>query len=186
MPRIESLKPNVTRAQAIDLFRRGMPGLLRRIAWGSLRSVAEAYVPFRIYRVEVSNGRGRQRSWFGLDAVSGTLDLYRFERAPTAAELMQVETRNRPDPTLEDVRAVRLLEDKLRRLVFQTGFFRVRHLRFGVERSPLDLHVPYWIGFYDAGETVRLHVLDAVRRRFEGGKVRALFEGWLASEEKSR
>jgi hypothetical protein len=48
-----------------------------------------------------------------------------------------------------------------------------------LERVPLDLHVPYWIGLYGTTAVRRLRVLDAVRRRFEGGKARALFEAWL-------
>ena len=63
--------------------------------------------------------------------------------------------------------------------MFQTGFFRVRDLSFHVERAPLGLHVPYWVGFYGSAEVRRLRVMDAVRRRFEGGKARALFENWL-------
>src|SRR5207253_6068746 len=57
-----------------------------------------------------------------------------------------------------------------RSMIFQKGFFRIRDLRICAEPVPLDLHVPYWIGFYDAGKSVRLRVLDAVRRRFEGAK----------------
>lgn len=180
MASIQSLKPNVTRAEAIDKLQGGVAGLRRWFGRGALRSVAEVYVPFRLYEVEIANGPSRQRSWFALDAVSGTLDLYHFEHTPAAEELIEVETRNRPEPTLEDAPAIRTLEDKLRRLMFQRGFFRVRDLHFRAERAPLDLHVPYWIGLYGAGENVRLRVLDAVRCRFEGAKARALFEDWLA------
>jgi hypothetical protein len=69
----------------------------------------------------------------------------------------------------------------VRRIVYQTGFFRVRGLRIRATRLALDLHVPYWLGFYERGGALRLRVLDAVRCRFEGGKARALFEGWLAA-----
>ena len=182
MASIQSLKPNVTRAEAIDTLQGGMASLRRWFGPGALRSVAEVYVPFRLYEVEIANGPRRQRTFFALDAVSGTLDLYHFEHRPAAGELIEVETRNRPQPTLEDAQAVSMLEDKLRRLMFQRGFFRVRDdVHFRAARAPLDLHVPYWIGLYAAGENVRLRVLDAVRRRFEGAKARALFETWLAS-----
>jgi hypothetical protein len=92
-----------------------------------------------------------------------------------------VETRNRPEPALDEAAGRRRLEDMLRRLVFQSGFFRVRDLDFSLERVPPDLHVPYWIGLYGTTGVRRLRVLDAVRRRFEGGKARALFEGWLTA-----
>src|SRR3989442_1026677 len=84
------------------------------------------------------------------------------------------------EPLLPEAQAQELLAEKLRRMIFQKGFFRIRDLRIRAEPVPLDLHVPYWIGFYDAGKSVRLRVLDAVRRRFEGAKARAFFETWLA------
>lgn len=177
MAAILSLRPNVTRAEAIEAFRGGLLGWMRG---GSLRSVADAYVPFHLYEVETSTGGACHTSWFALDAVSGTLDPYQFDRPPGEAELVRIDTHNRPQPLLDDDRGRGLLEDKLRRVVFQTGFFRVRNLRFRAERVPLGLHVPYWLGFFGAGESLRLRVLDAVRRRFEGAKARALFETWLA------
>jgi len=53
----------------------------------------------------------------------------------------------------------------------------------GIEAEPvgLELHVPYWIGFFGHGERAHVVVLDAVRRRLEGAKARALFEEWLGS-----
>ncbi|MBI1750345.1 MAG: hypothetical protein HY234_00560 [Acidobacteria bacterium] len=180
MATISTLRPNVTRAEALEEFHRGLSGFLRRARWGVLRSIAEAYVPFRLYRVEIVSGAVPQVSWFALDAVSGSLDLYQFDHRPEETELVRVETRNRPSSTLDDALAVRLLEDKIQRLIFQTGFFRVRHLQIRAELIPLDLHVPYWIGFYGRDETPRLHVMDAVRRRCEGAKARAFFERWLA------
>ncbi len=176
MAAIKSLKPNLTRVEAIEAFRKGWPG---RLFGGELRSVAEAFVPFRLYEVEVRNGSRGHRAWFALDAVSGLLDPYQFERPPAPGELLSVETRNRPEPALDEAEGCRRLEDMLRRVVFQTGFFRVRNLGFRLERLPLELHVPYWIGLYGRAGVRRLRVLDAVRGRFEGGKARALFEGWL-------
>jgi len=181
VPAIHSLRPNVTREEAIEKFRGGVAGLLHRLGAGALRSVAEVYLPFQLYEVEIVNGPRRERSWLALDAVNGSLDLYRFERPPVGADLVAVETRNRPPAALGEDRASALREHKLRRQVFQAGFFRVRGLRFQAERIPLDLHVPYWIGFYAAGSGIRLRVLDAVRRRFEGAKVRTLVEAWLAT-----
>ncbi|MBI1738400.1 MAG: hypothetical protein HYR58_04055 [Acidobacteria bacterium] len=176
MQTIRTLRPNVTRAEAVAGFQRGWGGFLRRARWGALRSISEVYVPFRLYRVEIVNDTIPRISWFALDAVNGSLDLYQFEHKPGETELMRVETRNRPQ-----ARALRLLQDRIRRLIFQTGFFRVRNLQIRAELIPLDLHVPYWIGFYGRGETPRLRVMDAVRRCFEGAKARAFFESWLAS-----
>jgi hypothetical protein len=178
---IRCLKANVTREDAIERFRGGLVGLFRRAHGGGLRSVAEAYVPFRLYEVEILNGSRRQRAWFALDSVDGSLDLYRFDGPPEERQTIEIDTCNRPEAGLEDARAVALLEDKVRRAVFQSGFFRIRDLRLTVQGPPVELNVPYWLGFYGSGERVRLRVLDAVRRRFEGAKARTLFEAWLAA-----
>ena len=182
MAAIHTLKPNVSQVEAIKALRaRGIGGLLRRLCIGPLSSVADVHVPFRLYEIHISNGGQRQTRWLALDRVKGMLDLYEFERIPDSSELIPVRTRNRPEPILEEERARELLTDKLRRLVFQTGFFCIRDLRIRLAPVPLELHVPYWIGFYGAGESVHLRVLDAVRGRFEGGKARAFFEAWLGS-----
>lgn len=178
---IRSLKPNVTEAEAVRQFTgRGIAALLRRARPGALRCVADVYLPFRLYQVQISNGGSRQTRWFALEAVRGQLDLYDFERVPVPAELVEVETRNSPAPLLTEAQAQELLAEKLRRMIFQKGFFRIRDLGIRAKPVPLDLHIPYWIGFYDAGKLVRLRVLDAVRRRLEGAKARAFFETWLA------
>jgi hypothetical protein len=182
MSRIRSLRPNVTREEAIATLGGGIPGRLRQWSDGALRSVAEVYVPFHLFDATISRRGGHeQRSFFAIDAVVGTLDLYQFDEAPEGSALVEVETRNCPAALLEEARGASILENRLRRGVFQTGFFRVRDLRFLVKRVPLDLHVPYWLGFFGRGEAARLVALDAVRRRLEGAKARALFEGWLAA-----
>jgi hypothetical protein len=174
---IRSLKPNVTRSEAVAALeggwaRRWRPG--RR-----LRSVAEAYVPFRLYEVEIENKAGAARRWFGLEAVTGMLDLYGFDTPPVEDDLVVVETRNRLEAALGEQPARCALEDKVRRLLFQGGFFRARRPSIRAIRAEGEFHVPYWIGFYPAGDGVRLRVQDAVRRRIEGAKARVLFESWL-------
>jgi hypothetical protein len=176
---IQSLKANVTRGEAVAAFeggwaRRWLPGRRR------LRAVADAYVPFRLYEVEIANGRSGARWWFGLEAVTGTLDLYGFDAPPAGEDLVLVETRNRLEAQLDEQPARSALEDKVRRLLFQRGFFRIHAPRVHAIRAVGEIHVPYWLGLYPAtGDGVRLRVLDAVRRRFEGAKARVLFESWL-------
>jgi hypothetical protein len=174
---IRSLKPNVTRSEAVAAFEGGWAR--RWLPRRRLRSVAEAYVPYRIYEVEIANEKSGARWWFGLEAVTGTLDLYGFDSPPAGDELVVVETRNRLEAALDEQPARLALEDKVRRLLFQGGFFRARRPCVKAIRAAEEVHVPYWIGFYPAGDGVRLRVLDAVRRRFEGAKARELFEGWL-------
>lgn len=180
MTAICSLKPNVTREQAVKAFMpRGPVGLLRQLVLGRLRSVAQVYLPLRLYKVEIVN-RGRAESRiFGLDAISGSLDLYGFDCLPGPAETVRVETRNYPAPALDEALGRNVVVNKVRHLLFLGGFFRIRDLRISAEQLPLDLHVPYWVGFYGAGERVRFAVMDAVRRRREGAKVREVLHRWL-------
>ena len=177
---LQSLKPNVSCVEAVDLFASGgVAGFVRRLGIGPLQSVADVYLPYRLYWVEILNGARPYTGWFALEAVSGLLDLYQFDHLPDAKELMELRTRNRLQPALEEEVALRLLKDKLRRIVFRLGFFRVRNLEIRAEPVLSDLYIPYWVGFYGRGTSARLRVLDAVRRQFEGGKARALLASWL-------
>jgi hypothetical protein len=182
---ITTLKPNVTREEAIALLEpRGWRSLLARANRNLLRQVADVYVPYRFYRVRLEGMSGNapaQTRLFALDAAQGSLDLFEFPGIPAEKDLLRVETRNRLEATLAEERGQSLLREKVLRIVFQQGFFRVRNPKIELERLPLDLHMPYWIGFYGADGAVQCRVLDAVRRRMEGAKARALFEHWLAA-----
>ena len=179
---IWSLRPNVTRSEAIEALRgRGVGALLTRLRDGVLRCVAEVYVPFRVYRVEVAKGATTARRWFALDAVNGMLDPYEFPSLPEERHLARVESRNRLPATLGETLAKELLHEKILRVVFQQGFFRARTPRIKAELETVEVHVPYWLGFYGVDSSVRCGVVDAVRRRVEGDKARAFFEAWLAS-----
>ena len=114
MARIRSLIPKVTRNEAIEQFSPG--GILsqfREVAFGPLRSLAEFYIPFRLYRVRIVNrGREEQRV-FGLDAVTGSLDLYQFQELPGRESIVYLETRNCPEALLEEAQAQALLTTKV-------------------------------------------------------------------------
>ena len=182
MARIRSLKPNVTRDEAIEQFSRDrVLGLLRSAAFGPLRSVAEFYIPFHLFQVEVVNRGRRDLRIFGLDAVNGSLDLYHFEQLPGPEDVIYLETRNCVPVLLDDALGKDLIVAKVRRLLFSTGFFRIRDLRISAEPIPGEIHIPYWVGFRGHGVRARCAVLDAVRRRPEGAKVRRLLESWLTS-----
>jgi hypothetical protein len=182
MARIRSLKPNVTRDEATEQFSRDrVLGLLRSAAFGPLRSVAEFYIPFHLFQVEVLNRGRRDLRIFGLDAVNGSLDLYHFEQLPGPEDVIYLETRNCVPALLDDALGKELTVAKVRRLFFSTGFFRIRDLRISAEPIPGEIHIPYWVGFRGHGVRARCAVLDAVRRRPEGAKVRRLLENWLTS-----
>jgi hypothetical protein len=183
MSLIRSLRPNVTREQAIAAFSRGAWGTIQAFLLGPLRSVAEFYVPFQLYRAEISNGGKREKRCFGLDRVTGSLDLYHFEQLPTESEIICSESRNCVQARLEETQAAELLRAKLRRMLFNSGFFRLRNLEIHVEPLKGEIHVPYWIGFRGRQRYATFVVMDAVRRRVEGAKVRQLLEAWLTSFE---
>jgi len=89
---------------------------------------------------------------------------------------MVVTTRNHPAPRLSATKAEELVREKVLRLIFQQGFFKVRAVRLEIERLPDEIHLPYWLGFYGTRENLSCRVMDAVRRRIEGARASALFE----------
>jgi len=147
---------------------------------GRLRQIAAAYLPFRLYQVDVVNRGTTKHALYAADVVSGVLDLYEFSAAPADADLQTVTTRNAPTARLDEQLALRLLENKVRRAVFQSGFFGVRGLEIRTRSLDCAFHVPYWLGFFGHGERATLQAMDAVRRSFEGAKARAVFSDWLA------
>jgi hypothetical protein len=172
---------NVTRDQAIAVFRPPGPvGLFRTWQSGPLRSIADAYVPFLLHRVTIANASRREEKFLALDAVGGVLDLYAFSSTPEQSDFIELDTRNYLESLLDAQRASAILCEKVRRMVFGAGFFKIRDLRIQAEVLPLRMHVPYWIGFSGRGEHADLGVLDAVRGRLEGSKARSLFIDWLA------
>ena len=179
---IQSLKPNVTQEEAIRFFRAGVfSAAYWRIRSGPLWRIADAYVPFWVYKVRYEIGRARKTRFFALDAVHGALDLFEFPRVPAENELITIETRNQLVPRLQPDAAEELLRMKVLRVLFQQGFFKLRALKVEVERIPVEIHLPYWLAFYGSDGTAKCRVMDAVRRRIEGGKATSFFEEWLAA-----
>jgi len=182
--KIRSLRANVSREQAIAQFSAtGAASWLRELTMGKLRSVADAYLPFLLFRVHILNRGHHEERLLGLDGVSGSLDLYQFEHIPDERDLISLDTRNGLAAKLTYAQAGPLLVAKVRRLIYTRGFFHARDLKISYEAVPVELHIPYWLGFRGTGEAVRLSVIDAVRRQAEGAKVRSLFENWLLSKD---
>jgi hypothetical protein len=182
MARIRSLKPNVTRDEAIEqLSGNGVAGPFRNAVFGPLCSVAEFYVPFQLFQVEIVNRGKREQRILGLDAVNGSLDLYHFEQLPGPADVIVLESRNCAQAILDQAATLDLAIAKVRRVLFSSGFFRIRDLHISAQPVPGEIHVPYWVGFRGRGMRTQFAVLDAVRRRVEGAKVRHLLEQWLTT-----
>jgi hypothetical protein len=178
---IQVLKPNVTQQEALRKFSgAGLSALYWRLRSGPLRRLADVYVPYRLYRVQYNIGRAAHTSLFAVDAVSGSLDLFTFPRVPDARDLVSMHTRNHIAPSLQQASAEALLRQKVLRVIFQQGFFKLRNLQLEIALEPLEMHVPYWLGFY-GNASLRCRAMDAVRRRIEGEKASAFFEAWLAA-----
>ena len=86
MARIRSLRPNVTREEATEHFSSGMSDILRTTASGPLKSVADFYIPFQLFQMEIVNGGKSDSRIFGLDAVNGSLDLYTSSNCRVSAK----------------------------------------------------------------------------------------------------
>ena len=146
---IRTLKPNVTEEEAVRGFRSGVfSGVSWRIRGGPLQRIAEAYVPFWVFRVRYEIGKARKTRFFALDAVQGDLDLFEFPRIPADEELVTVETRNLLMARLQPDAAEDILRTKVLRVLFQQGFFKLRGLKVEIERMSIELHLPYWLAFY--------------------------------------
>ena len=179
---IQSLRPNVSRQEAVELFSaRDVSAFFWHARNGTLRRIADAYVPYWIYRVRYALRNRTETSLFALDVVDGSLDLYEFPTLPGPKELVTVATRNFLPSGLTEEQAENLLREKVLRAIFQRGFFKLREPRLEIVGQPVKLHMPYWLGFLDGQGTVRCRVMDAVRRQVEGAKASTLFEEWLAA-----
>jgi RimJ/RimL family protein N-acetyltransferase len=67
-----------------------MPGRLRELWSGPLRSVADFYIPFRIFDVEINNAGKKDRRIFGLDAVEVGYSVFEpYRRRGYATEVVR-------------------------------------------------------------------------------------------------
>ena len=188
---IQALKSNVSQSAALQKFSTfGPTSLLRNLRLGPIQRIAQVFVPFHLYRVNYTLGHEHQSRLFAIDAVEGTLDLFEFPAPPNREALTQIETRNALPANLSDESSQQLLREKVLRVIFQQGFFKLRDANLKTDRIPLDLHLSYWLAFHGrdvaagarvATTPVRCRVLDATRNRLEGSKASALFESWLSS-----
>jgi|SRR5215831_935288 len=182
MPRIRVLKPNVTKEQALRYFTSGLWNASIGRLRGRVQSIAEIYIPYRLFEVTISNSGRRENSIFALDAVHGVLDLYRFSSAPSDTETLTLETRNVVSPTQPTSTDAEKVVAKVRRQIFAKGFFKVRDLQLEAKPIPGEVCIPYWVCFRGTNSSLNFLVLDAVRRQVEGAKVRQLVEEWLHSQ----
>jgi hypothetical protein len=155
--------------------------MVASIVRGRAQSIGELFIPFTMFQVKIRNSDREETKIYALDAAAGTLDLFEFPELPAEAIFVTHTTRNFLPASLTPEQAQEKLTDKVRRLVFSRGFAQLRDLRIEAIAIPGDLHVPYWVCFRGDNHGARMEILDAVRRRFEGAKVKALVEDWLRS-----
>lgn len=175
MQTIRVLRANVSKEAALAELE---PGGLRRFMGPPLRKLADIYVPFRLFRVAVINAERRQEKMFAVDAVRGNLDLVGFDAVPETEERA---SKNAIPARMSVEESAAAVAEHVRRMVFKRGFFKVKDLRIEPELIA-EFGYPYWVGFYGSAESASLVVMDAVRRRREGAKVRELVREWLESD----
>jgi hypothetical protein len=181
---IRALRPNVSDSEALRLLNAtSLSNFFWKLRKGPLLHMAAAYVPFALYPVSYQMGPARVARFFAIDQVDGSLDLFEFPKLSTPDDLVSIETANRIPASLEDDRAQYLLQEKVLRIVFQQGFFRLQRPELRIDTQALQFHIPYWLGFYGPDGSLSCRVLDAVRRRMEGDKATLLFEHWLKTEK---
>jgi hypothetical protein len=177
---IRSLQSVVPREQALSKFLpSGTPGLMRRWMSGKLLGMADIYIPYRLYKVNVEDRRLRSARLLAVDALSGNLDPFEFAESPIHDRCTDIETRNYLPAQLSESETHVAALAKFRRLVFSAGFFRLAKPVISVELIESDLFIPYWAGFYGEEKSVRVLMLDAIRGTIEGGKITNSVKAWL-------
>jgi hypothetical protein len=185
---ILSVRPNVSREDALEILGGSdMSTMFWRMRKGRLQTVADAYVPYRFFRVQMTGRSSSLTHIYAVDSVTGSLDPYEFAGLPDDQSLVEVETRNYMASSLSEEQAQSRLRERVLRMIFQRGFFKVRTPDLKLESLATEVYLPYWLGFYGRGRNkrngqLRCRVIDAVRRRVEGAKARAFFESWIAAK----
>lgn len=184
---IHSLQPRMSYEQAMRKLNGSGPfGWMRRWLIGPLRGVAGIYLPYHLYKVTIDD-RGRQSiCYYAVDAATGTLDPYQFAAPPAPHAWVEVETRNSHPVRLNEGETRKLAADKVRRLLYLRGFFRVANPNITAELVQKEFYIPYWAGFYGDQQNLSLTVLNAVRQTVEGSKARRLIETWLLEPDSRR
>lgn len=176
---IRSLQSVVEREQALSKFS-------RRWMSGKLLGVADIYIPYRLYKVNLEDRRVRTARLLAIDAVSGNLDPFEFSETPLQNRCTDMETRNYLPAQLSEPETHAAALAKFRRLLFSAGFFRLAKPVISVELVESAFFFPYWAGFYGQEQSVRVLMLDAIRGTIEGGKITSSVKAWLLEGESIR
>ena len=171
---ITSIKPNISREQAVAKFR----GRFNELRHGRLRMVADFYVPYRFFRMNWSDGRSSTSTFIAADAGAGKLDLIQFDQLPEEGHCMAVNTAMFAEERVDEEEACRLVRDSMMRSIFMKGFFKLSRPNVEIQLAT-SLHIPYWIGVYERNDRAHLEIINALRGRFEGAKLREMAAEWF-------
>jgi len=171
---ITSIKPNISREQAVAKFR----GRFNELRHGRLRMVADFYVPYRFFRMNCSDGRSSTNTFIAADAGAGKLDLIQFDQLPEEGHCMAVDTAMFAEERVDEEGAYRLVRENMMRSIFMKGFFKLSRPNVEIELAT-SLHIPYWIGVYERSGRAHLEIINALRGRFEGAKLREMAAEWF-------
>ena len=159
----------------------GLAGRVRAWRRGPLVDSLTVRIPYRVFEVRVANAGRLERAWLAVDAVSGTLDPYRLEGPPEPGAPPEEDASPILPALVPPERLRGALLERLRRQVYQRGFFRLRDLRLEAEDTGSLLYLAYCVGLRRKGERLSVDVVAAARGAREGGKLRDLIATWLAA-----
>ncbi|MCI0388867.1 MAG: hypothetical protein MOB07_08900 [Acidobacteria bacterium] len=171
---ITSIKPTITREQAVAKFRGGFSQLRH----GRLRIAADFYIPYRFFQITWDNGRRKTDTILAADAVTGKFDLIQFNQLPEEGERMNVDTAMFAEERVNEEDAFKLVRERVMRLVFMKGFFKLSRVNVEINLAA-SLHLPYWVGIYDRQGRAHLEIINALQGRFEGAKLREIVAEWF-------
>jgi len=154
------------------------PGPFGQLRHGRLRLAVDFYIPYRFFKLTSGAARNRNTTYFAADAVTGALDLIEFKQAPSEQEMSCFETERFAEVGIDDEEAIRQVRERLMRLIFMKGFFKLSQVEMEIELVA-SLHIPYWVGVYERRGVAHLEVINALQGRFEGAKIREILAKWV-------
>jgi hypothetical protein len=177
---ITSIKPNISREQAVGKF----CGRFNELRHGWLRIVTDFYIPYRFFRLTWSDGRSSTDTFLAADTGAGKLDLIQFDRLPEQGHCMAVDTAMVAEERVDEEGAYRLIRESVVRSIFMKGFFKLSRVSAEIEPAT-SLHIPYWVGVYERNGRAHFEIINALRGRYEGAKLRELVAEWFQPRRES-
>ncbi|MEP7340480.1 MAG: hypothetical protein ABI977_22300 [Acidobacteriota bacterium] len=152
---------------------------LRESRYGKLTIQTGFFLPCWLFKVTVQNAGMQQDQYLAIDAMTGELDLRQLDQPPGEEEYDEVESDQFGATRLDEAEALAILQERVRRMVYQQGFFRLADL--SITGKLVDrFYILYHVAFYVRKNRARLEVIDSLRGQFEGAKLRDLIENWAS------